>query len=85
MKIPVTAKSLEILSQVAALFSILVNILMVLSYNMDIINQMAFLVADFWESIAINMLAFCQFTATVTYYVLYLIYRVPLCLKGRES
>lgn len=58
---------------------------MVLSYHMDIMNKMAFLVADFWESIVINMLAFCQLSFTILYYIFYLIYRVPLCMKGREA
>ncbi|KAM3129578.1 hypothetical protein pb186bvf_018329 [Paramecium bursaria] len=77
----ITNENLNKLSKLAAIFSILVNTYMVISYNFDIQKGKSYLVTEFYEEYIITVFELCQLITTFIYYVLYLISRAPLCLK----
>ncbi|CAD8077595.1 unnamed protein product [Paramecium sonneborni] len=78
--LPITSQIIQVLRYLSALFSISVNILMILFYNMEILNFKVFLMAEFHEQLIINVLSFCQLLTTLIYYICYLNYRIPICI-----
>ena len=55
----ITNENLNKISKLAAFFSILVNIYMVISYNLDIQKRKSYLVAEFYEEYIITVFEFC--------------------------
>ncbi|CAD8065958.1 unnamed protein product [Paramecium primaurelia] len=77
---PITSQIIQVLRHLSAFFSISVNILMVLFYNMEINNFQVILKAEFYEQLIINVLSFCQLFTTLIYFICYLNYRIPICI-----
>ncbi|CAK78094.1 unnamed protein product (macronuclear) [Paramecium tetraurelia] len=78
--LPITSQYIQVLRHLSAFFSISVNILMILFYNMEIYNFQVLLKAEFYEQLIINVLSFCQLFTTLVYYICYLNYRIPICI-----
>ncbi|CAD8078308.1 unnamed protein product [Paramecium sonneborni] len=78
--LPITSQIIQVLRYLSAFFSISVNILMIIFYNMEIYNFQVLLIAEFHEQLIINVLSFCQLFTTLIYYICYLNYRIPICV-----
>ena len=79
--VPVTHRTITFTRNLASTTSLLINMFMVVTYQVTIKNKTVYLEADFHELMILTVLSVTQLVLSTALFIFYMISRAPLALK----